>query len=162
MVRTAQAEDIEQFRWGRIEEPLACHGQAKSNILVKLKRLLPGCTDSVAALRREDGQVANSAAEMAEALRTHWERVFQAPMVDADLMRQWLDALPPSPSAAHSEHRAQDPGAHTGDTLARPRPPRRALPREAWKWKVRRKDVQTAVQRSGGTAPGPDGIPLAA
>ena len=46
--------------------------------------------------------------------------------------------------------------------LARTRPQRRPLPTHAGAWRVRRKDVETAIRHSGNSAPGPDGIPFKA
>ena len=43
---------------------------------------------------------ADDAALMANALKTHWERVFQAPAVDFDIMRQWLAALGPASASS--------------------------------------------------------------
>ena len=51
---------------------------------------------------------------------------------------------------------------HPGDPLLRRRLPRQAVPSEAWKWRVRRCDVEQAIRAAGDTSPGPDGIPFAA
>ena len=63
----------------------------KSNILTKLKRLLPGNSSSLAAIQTQTGRVTGDPKGMAEALREHWERTFKAPLVDGDLMCRWLE-----------------------------------------------------------------------
>ena len=50
---------------------------------------------------------------------------------------------------------------HPGDPLLRRRIPRQAAPSEAWKWRVRRRDVEQAIRTAGDTSPGPEGIPFA-
>ena len=79
LARLALTEDLEQLQRDRAADPAAFQTQTKSNILTKLKRLLPGCTNSVAAMQCEDGRVTGAADEMAAALKAHWERVFRAP-----------------------------------------------------------------------------------
>eukprot|EP00959_Pyramimonas_sp_CCMP1952_P143655 3007687-Pyramimonas_sp.AAC.1 len=68
-------------------------------------------------MQRADGQVADNAAEMANALKTHWERPFQTQPVDFDIMRAWLVSLPNDCTDA--------PPQLAGDPLGRSRALRR-------------------------------------
>ena len=107
----------------------------KEHILVKLKRLLPGACNSVAAIQQEDGSVTDNAEEMAQALRTHWKKVFRAETIDPARSRDWWGVL-----------------GHRGETT----PPNPA------EWRTRRADVKKALRLAGNTTPGPDGIPFQA
>ena len=60
--------------------------QKKASILSKLKRLLPGSSNTVAAIQRDDGSVTGQAAEMAEALAKHWGTVLRALTIDRGLL----------------------------------------------------------------------------
>ena len=46
--------------------------------------------------------------------------------------------------------------------LGRARATRPALPTHASAWRIRRKDIESAIRHSGNSAPGPDGIPFKA
>ena len=46
--------------------------------------------------------------------------------------------------------------------MGRTHKPRKPLPTQAGAWRVRRKDIETAIQHSGNSSPGPDGIPFKA
>ena len=154
LARRTLTEEIADLRRQQGHSTSDHLAHTKSNILTKLKRLLPGCSTTLAAMQRADGQVTDDVTEMANALKTHWERVFKAPAVDFDMMHEWLASLRNDP--------ASSPPQPTRDPLGRPRTPRQQLPREAWQWQVRKKDIEKAIQVAGNTSPGPDGIPFCA
>ena len=157
LTRQPITEEIEHLRT-RKGEDFDATTRGKSSIISKLKRLLPGGSTTLAAMQTESGEVTDKADEMAEALRVHWERVFQAPLVNLAEMREWLGSLRPPGSGEQDREEEVRPG----DPLHRRRLPRKAVPREAWKWRVRRCDVEQAIRAAGNTPPGPDGIPFAA
>ena len=130
----------------------------KTNILSKLKRLLLGATNTVAAIQREDGSITNDAEEMADEIRRHWSKVFSAPCVDKQLMTSWLASLP------QLQGQIDDHASVTrnpDEPLRRRRCARAPVPKECSQWRVRRKDVSMALSNAGNTSPGPDGIPFA-
>ena len=78
-------------------EPPSSHlyQQTRSQIMVRLKRLTPGATTSISAIQRSNGTVTSEPAAMAAALQQHWERVFGNHDIDAELLENWLESLPP-------------------------------------------------------------------
>ena len=65
----------------------------KENIVKKLKRLLPGNTNTLAAMQTTDGDVTDSPEGMAETLKLHWGKVFGHKEVDFNAMENWLSSL---------------------------------------------------------------------
>ncbi|CAK0886943.1 unnamed protein product [Prorocentrum cordatum] len=154
LARRSLTEEISELRRQQGHSSFDHFAHSKSNILTKLKRLLPGCSTTLAAMQGADGQVTDGATEMANALKTHWERVFQAPAVDFDILREWMASLRNDPASA--------PTQPVRDPLGRPRAPRGQLPREAWQRQVRKRDIEKAIPQAGNTSPSPDGIPFCA
>ena len=89
----------------------------------------------VAAIRDRCGAIQTDPANMADALRDHWSQVFAARPTDAGLRRRWLE-----------DDREHIPCAQV-------------LDQSRSKWMVRRKDFVRAIELTGSSAPGPDGIP---
>ena len=103
-----------------------------------LSRLSPGKGKFIQATRDAHGNLHTHPEEMAVDFNQHWSKVFKAGHTDAELRRRWFDEdLPPSATAS----------------LPRP---------DSDRWTVQRKDVRKAIQCSGNSAPGPDGIPAEA
>ena len=86
----------------------------------------------VAAIRVRAGEVVTDPAEMAAALRAHWQEVFDRRRVDEARLAQWL-----------------------GEDLDRAGLP----PPDHAAWRPRRSDVERAVAMSSSSSPGPDGLP---
>ena len=60
------------------QEEANLHRERKrSNIVTKLKRMLPGSTNHIGAIGQEDGSITNEPEAMAAALAKHWSKVFQ-------------------------------------------------------------------------------------
>jgi hypothetical protein len=98
---------------------------------------------------------------MAEALCTHWRKVFSKKGINKELLVKWFELLRDSRAAETSlpvDHKLPDKGDAMGGT----RLPRRALPRNPAAWTPRRKDMVKALRLSGNSSPGPDGIPFSA
>eukprot|EP00974_Lingulodinium_polyedra_P092126 8927486-Lingulodinium_polyedra.AAC.1 len=75
---------------------------------------------------------------MADALRSHWSGIFTAGGIDRGLLKKWVDEdIASGPSGAA-------------------RSPLRPFP------KLRRSHIKQAIDSTGNTSPGPDGIPFAA
>ena len=104
------------------------------NILVRLKRLLPGNTSGLKALEDPEGSgLVTEPGDIARVLTEHWGRVLTSKPVDSRLLNRWLrdlpDKLPPAADAC---------------------------------WHITKEHVLESVRRSHETSPGPDGIPYKA
>ena len=70
--RQSITEEMENINNETDDSGDASHkARTKTNILSKLKRLLPGSSNTVAAIQRDDGSVTGQAAGMAEAMAKH-------------------------------------------------------------------------------------------
>ena len=119
------------------------------------------------------------AAAMAAALQEHWRRTFSTQPVDDALLTQWLATLPqlrPDKTSTSGDRenapnqRTSQPGdttrqrANYSSSVSQPTTPtttrscRKPLPKGERNWRIRRRDIENAIQESGDTAPGPDGI----
>lgn len=72
--RESIAEDLEDTAR---EEDWTLKRQKKENVLKKMKRLLPGCANTLSAMQRESGEIVDMAKDMAEVLRSHWQKVLK-------------------------------------------------------------------------------------
>ena len=61
----------------------------KDQLLVRLKKLRPGCTASLQAMRRDDGTVTLEPMQMAAELSKYWSGVFAAKTVDLNQLPDW-------------------------------------------------------------------------
>ena len=60
------------------------------------RRLSPGRSASLRAVRLQDGTISSDPADMATALKAHWSRVFAAGKIHMLTLEQWLhEDLPP-------------------------------------------------------------------
>ena len=109
-------------------------GARRNRIHHMLKRLSPGRAGSLAGVAAPNGEVLTDPSEMAAALRQYWGDVFSQRPVDEQLLERWVadDTTPPVPP----------PGSEA--------------------WRLRRRHVQTALDQSPNSAPGPDGLTFAA
>jgi len=105
----------------------------KENILVKLKRLLPGSTSStIGGIWDEANQsVITDSEGIAHELTTFWQRLFDKQEIDEHLLSHWLS-------------RHKEKLQFSGD-------PAEFLPSVA--------DVERALDEASDSSPGPDGIP---
>lgn len=104
----------------------------------KLKRLCPGKSGNLSAVRGKDGVIHTDRQDEAAALTGHWKEVFSKKDVDCDFARKWMQE---KKETVHSMHSLL-PGEHDVG------------------WKVTRKHVARAIKIAGNSAPGPDGIPF--
>ena len=114
----------------------------RESIMLKVRKLAPGRAGMVGGVMDEQGVVRTDRDQKADVLRRHWGETFRERRVDETLLQEWLndDAVAPNGLTAAMSRATGDAG----------------------RWKVRRKDVQAAIDRAGASAPGPDGIPYAA
>ena len=139
LAREAYVTDLRDAQAAAATTPPEQQLRRRGQLLARLKRLKPGATTTLSAVRGEDGTIHQDAAGMAAALRQYWSRVFgDKRLAEAD-MDQWLAAAYPN-----------------GDGLG-------TLPRsDSMQWRLRRRDVKRAVNLSGSSSPGPDGLPYLA
>ena len=114
----------------------ATRAARRGNILNRLRRLAPGKSTSISAVRDASGVVQHEAGKIAEALTSHWKQVFASKPIDEVALQSWLDSVLP-----------QDAQPHLGDFS---------------NWRIRRSDVRQAIGMAGSSRPGPDGIPFLA
>ena len=106
--------------------------QRKENILKKLRRLLPGTSGDINAIRNpETGAVSTDPPEIGLILTDHWQHVFNFTPTDGELRQKWLERLSPRLDISLSE----------------------LLPTAA--------DVDLVLNSLPTSACGPDGIPFA-
>ena len=137
--KKALVEDMRVQHEQERDMPDAQRAAKRQQLMVRLKRLRPGASTTLQAVRDASGEVHQDAKSMATALKAHWARVFAGLELKPEDMERWmleayldgqgLDKLPPPESSA---------------------------------WKVRRRDIARAVRLAGKSAPGPDGIPYCA
>ena len=73
-------------------------------------RVAPGRSGHIGTVQDDRGEVHVDPARMADTLRKHWARVFEAKGIDKGLLQRWLDddlASRPQPAAAPAETEAQ-------------------------------------------------------
>ena len=61
----------------------------KDALLVRLKKLQPGCTANLRALRKDDGTVTLEPMQMAAELSSYWGQVFQRPDINLSQLPEW-------------------------------------------------------------------------
>ena len=60
----------------------------KDNILLRIRRLMPGASTGINAIRSEEGTIHNEASEMAENLKKHWGRTFSRRDINKDKLNK--------------------------------------------------------------------------
>ena len=133
-------DDVEDLLHGDRDDDQA-YLQKKEHVLEKLRRLCPGESKSLTAVRTQNGSITTDPSDMAQALVSHWSQVFAAKDSNQTLLRQWLDHLFGS---------CREGRYNTGLPDAR-----------APGWEVRREHVKCAITYARSTMPGPDSIPAA-
>ena len=144
------------------QEETNLHRERKrSNIVTKLKRMLPGSTNHIGAIGQEDGSITNEPEAMAAALAKHWSKVFQKKPIDTALLSDWFRSLRNARLQETNNHHENHTPEH--DLLPGHKPlPRQALPTDKASWAPTRKDMKKAMRLAGNSSPGPDGIPFSA
>ena len=140
LARADVQDDVEDLLHSDHDDDQAYH-QKKEHILQKLRRLCPGESKSLNAVRTQSGCITTDPSDMAQALVSHWSQVFAAKDSNQTLLRQWLDRL----FGGCREGRY-----NTGLPDAR-----------APGWQVRREHVKSSITYARSTMPGPDSIPAA-
>ena len=114
----------------------------KSHIMQFLRRITPGCPIHLQAIRTADGSISVGPQVMANTLKDHWSGVSSARHMHETFFKTLIqeDLTPDEGSLPKS---------------ARP-------PHDHDSWLVTKEDIQSAIDRSPNSSPGPDGIPFLA
>ena len=113
----------------------------REHIQTRLKRMVPGASTVLKAIRTPDGSITATPEDMASALRDYWSQIFAHKGVDRQKLACWLQEV--------------FPDGGLGRTVA-------GLPAAASnQWNVEREHIERAVQSATDSMPGPDGIPYA-
>ena len=62
----------------------------KDSIPLKVRRLMPGVSTVLNAMRSEEGTIHNDAREMADILRKHWGKTFSRRDIDKGKLAEWM------------------------------------------------------------------------
>ena len=139
LAREAFVADLREAQAADTTSPPEQQIRRRGQLMTRLRRLKPGATTTLSAVRGVDGTIHQDAASMASALKAHWSQVFDEKHLNEADMDRWLAA------------------AYPGGEGLLDRPAGGAL-----QWRLRRRDVNRAVQLSGSSSPGPDGLPYLA
>ena len=97
LARRQITEEVDALQDSASSESLAATSHRKSSILARLKRLLLGAPNTLMAIQCDTGEVTTDPVQMAEALRTHWKKVFSRPWIDHGKLQQWIAYCPTLP-----------------------------------------------------------------
>lgn len=139
LAKAAYVEDLRAHHTQASETPVAQQAHRREQLMIRLKRLRPGASTVMPAVKAEDGEVRQEPAAMAQALAAHWSKVFAGRTLQEEDIAAWMEAAYPGGAGLGSMEPAGSPA-----------------------WQIRRDDVDRAVKVSGSSSPGPDGIPYAA
>lgn len=187
LARSAITEKVTQLhRLGKDDPNSPGCRQIKEHILVSLKRTLPGATATIHAMETDTNVVTTDPAEVAQALPAHWGKVFNGARIDERKISKWLSTLPHfQKQSSGDEPCAQKPELDCYENREGPQrelinkrrrchdarqdvtppsagSPRPTLPTDPEACQVAEEDIAQALELSGNTAPGPDGIPYKA
>ena len=142
LARGAVTDELKELSKGCAAGEEQNRAHKKENILVKLKRLMPGASSGVNAMASDQGEITTDPMEMANILRQHWGRVFTRKPTNGRLRNAWLNNVFPGSTRSGN---ARDLHAVSSE-----------------RWTIRRKDVAEAIKQTGNTMPGPDCVPYKA
>ncbi|CAK0888681.1 unnamed protein product [Prorocentrum cordatum] len=138
IVELARADIAQDVDGLRKDLPLLSDSAAaarREGIAAKIRRLKPGGSAQVRAVRHWGGSIAASPESIAAALAAHWRHVFSGQDIDPTVLSNWLAEAAPAWA-------------------------RGPLPQAEASWAVTRADVAWAVRVAQNSAPGPDGMPI--
>ncbi|CAK0903318.1 unnamed protein product [Prorocentrum cordatum] len=84
-------ERVDELKRVRKGMPEIVYKQRKDGILSSLRRLLPGATCGLSAVRDRSGGIASEPEALATALTPYWQTAFDHKPTGSSLRRQWLD-----------------------------------------------------------------------
>ena len=142
LARTAVLDDLRKLHansqlWDDMQR-----ARCRDSIQTKLRRLVPGGTTTLKAMRTAAGAVTTDPREMAAALCDHWGDTFASKPVAQVRLAEWLHEVFPDGGNSRTVAGLPEHGAND--------------------WNVQRADIEDAINKSGDTMAGPDGIPYAA
>ena len=68
------------------------HQRKKQQLIARLSRLMPGATHNIGAILTDDDDLATTPISIANALKKHWEPIFQQTTVNTQLLHDWIDS----------------------------------------------------------------------
>jgi len=98
LARSDIFDRISELRDMQLDTPSFATQALKENILVRLKRLIPGQSTTLSALKSSNGSIVNDPDDMARVLNDHWGEVFSRKNVRLDRLSSWLTDVPSLPA----------------------------------------------------------------
>jgi hypothetical protein len=95
LARSAVTDELRDLESGRGTMDANQLMRRKENILVRLKRLIPGSATCLKAMCNSRGEVTTEPSKMADLLREHWSDVFKRTDIDSDTLQNWLTSVFP-------------------------------------------------------------------
>ena len=90
LLNTSVQQRIAELKKIQKELPEAVFEQRKHSILNAFKRLAPGTSSEIAAIRGDDGNICTDSGSIAAALCAHWQAVFEVQTTNDTLRTEWL------------------------------------------------------------------------
>ena len=130
LMQTSIRDRAEELK--RVKDSLAenVYANKKKSIAEMLRRMMPGGTSEIAAIKDATGRIVTSSRDIANVLNEHWQHVFARKDTDEKLRRNWLEGIRDKFKASKEKLRPT------------------------------RKLVEEAIKNAALSSPGPDGIPF--
>ena len=90
MAHEGIGDDIEAIRNSDESDP-GDKARAKESVVRKLKRLVPGESTGINAMKNSAGAIVTSPNEIAQVLKQHWGGVFKRKQVRTEALQIWLE-----------------------------------------------------------------------
>ena len=89
----------------------------KQQLITRLARLVPGATHNIGAILTDNDDLAATPTSIANALKTHWEPIFQRSSVNTQLLQEWLNTTTNFHDATLQQDPQRRPTTPTTTTL---------------------------------------------
>jgi len=122
------------------EEDEGLWDRRRNSVARQLRRLKPGAATGLVALKKRNGNVTTDPQEIAKELEEYWQEIFKKKEVDEKRLRAWL------------EEECDEEGSVKSLLMKV----------EDKEWSLEHHHAKKAIDNSGDSAPGPDGIPYVA
>ena len=130
LMQTSVRERAVELKQVRGALPENIYETRKKSIMETLRKMTPGGTSEIAALKTSIGNIVTETWEIAAELNCHWQKVFEKKDTDCELRRRWLEEL--------------------RDKLKAPKE----------KLRPTKEIVEKAIRDAAPSSSGPDGIPF--
>jgi len=122
------------------EEDEGLWDRRRNSVARQLRRLKPGAATGLVALKKRSGNITTDPQEIAKELEEYWQEIFKKKEVDEKRLREWL------------KEECDEEGSVKSLLLGV----------ESKDWALEHHHAKKAIDNSGDSAPGPDGIPYVA